>query len=104
MDPKRPTEVVNVRVIAAGLTAKPTLPFVKPKRASRPRPATRRPGRFGGRAVSMAFYRWEALEPGARATGPAVITGGEATIVVPPKFAFSVDGFGNVVITSGPRR
>jgi len=104
MDPKRPTEVVNVRVTAAGLTAKPTLPFVKPRRASRPRPATRRPGRFDGRAVSMAFYRWEALEPGARATGPAVITGGEASIVVPPNFAFTVDGFGNVVITSGPRR
>jgi len=98
MDPKRPTEVVNVRVTAAGLTAKPTLPFVKPRRASRPRPATRRPGRFDGRAVSMAFYRWEALEPGARATGPAVITGGEASIVVPPNFAFTVDGFGNVVI------
>jgi len=104
MDPKRPTEVVNVRVTAAGLTAKPTLPFVKPRRASRPRPATRRPGRFDGRAVSMAFYRWEALEPGARATGPAVITGGEASIVVPPRFTFRVDGFGNVVITSGPRR
>jgi N-methylhydantoinase A/oxoprolinase/acetone carboxylase beta subunit len=104
MDPKRPTEVVNVRVTAAGLTAKPTLPFVKPRRASRPRPATRRPGRFDGRAVSMAFYRWEALEPGARATGPAVITGGEASIVVPPNFAFTVDGFGNVVMTSGPRR
>ena len=98
MDPKRPTEVVNVRVTAAGLTAKPTLPFVKPRRASRPRPATRRPGRFDGRPVSMAFYRWEALEPGARATGPAVITGGEASIVVPPRFTFNVDGFGNVVI------
>jgi N-methylhydantoinase A/oxoprolinase/acetone carboxylase beta subunit len=104
MDPKRPTEVVNVRVTAAGLTAKPRLPFVKPKRTSRPRPATRRPGRFDGRAVSMAFHRWESLEPGARASGPAVITGGEASIVVPPKFTFSVDGFGNVVITSGPRR
>jgi N-methylhydantoinase A/oxoprolinase/acetone carboxylase beta subunit len=98
MDPKRPTEVVNIRVTAAGLTARPTLPFVKPKRAARPRPATRRPGRFDGRAVSMAFYRWEALEPGARATGPAVITGGEASIVVPPNFAFRVDGFGNIVI------
>lgn len=52
----------------------------------------------------MAFYRWNALESGARAVGPAVITGGEASIVVPPKFTFSVDGFGNVVITSGPRR
>ena len=100
MDPKRPTEVVNVRVTAAGLTAKPTLPFVKPRRARRPQPATRRPGRFDGRAVSMAFYRWDALEPGARAIGPAVVTGGEATVVVPPRFAFAVDGFKNVIVTS----
>jgi len=27
-----------------------------------------------------------------------VITGGEATIVVPPRFRFHVDGFGNIVI------
>ncbi len=103
MDPKRPTEIVNVRVTAAGLTSKPKMPFAKPRRVIRPRPVARRPGRFDGRAVSMAFYRWEALEPGARASGPAVITGGEASIVVPPKFSFSVDGFGNVVIRSGPR-
>jgi len=98
MDPARPIEVVNVRVTAAGLTSKPTLPFVKPRRVAAPKPAARRPGRFAGRAVSMAFYRWEALAPGARARGPAIVTGGEATIVVPPKFEFSVDGYGNVVI------
>ena len=34
------------------------------------------------------------LAPGARGRGPAVITGAEATVVVPPRFAFGVDGFG----------
>ena len=45
----------------------------------------------------MAFYRWPTLAPGAARAGPAVITGAEATVVVPPAFAFRVDGFGNVV-------
>jgi N-methylhydantoinase A/oxoprolinase/acetone carboxylase beta subunit len=98
MDPARTIEVVNVRVTAAGLTAKPKLPFVKPRRATPPKPASRRPGRFDGRAVTMALYRWDALEPGARARGPAIVSGGEATVVVPPKSVFSVDGYGNVVI------
>jgi N-methylhydantoinase A/oxoprolinase/acetone carboxylase beta subunit len=100
-DPARPTEVVNVRVTAAGVTEKPRLPFVKPRRVTRLTAAARRPGRFGGRAVTMAFFRWETLAPGARGKGPAVITGGEATAVVPPGFVFKVDGFGNIVIRAG---
>jgi N-methylhydantoinase A/oxoprolinase/acetone carboxylase beta subunit len=93
----RPTEVVAVRVKATGVTAKPRLPFAKPRRVSRPVPAAVRPGRFGGRSVKVSFYQWESLEPGARASGPAVVTGGEATIVVPPGFTFHVDGFRNVI-------
>jgi N-methylhydantoinase A/oxoprolinase/acetone carboxylase beta subunit len=93
----RPTEVVAVRVKATGVTAKPRLPFAKPRRVSRPAPAAVRPGRFGGRSVKVSFYKWESLEPGARASGPAVVTGGEATIVVPPGFTFHVDGFRNVI-------
>jgi N-methylhydantoinase A/oxoprolinase/acetone carboxylase beta subunit len=94
---ERPTEVVAVRVKATGVTTKPRLPFTKPPRVSRPLPAAVRSGRFGGRSVKVSFYKWESLEPGARASGPAVVTGGEATIVVPPEFAFRVDGFRNVI-------
>jgi N-methylhydantoinase A/oxoprolinase/acetone carboxylase beta subunit len=35
--------------------------------------------------------------PGHAASGPAVITGAEATAVVPPGFRFRIDGFGNIV-------
>jgi len=45
-----------------------------------------------------AFYRWDDLAPGARAAGPSVVTGNEATVVIPPGFRFRVDGFGNVII------
>jgi N-methylhydantoinase A/oxoprolinase/acetone carboxylase beta subunit len=96
-DRSRPTEVVNVRVVASGITAKPRLPFRRPRKTFRPKPDAVRRGRFDGRAVDVAHYRWTELEAGARARGPAVITSGEATAVIPPGFSFSVDGFGNVI-------
>ena len=99
-NPSRATEVVNVRVTASGVTTKPRLPFARAKRAFAPKPSDRRPGRFGGKPVMVNFHRWEDLAPGAAGAGPTVITGGEATAVVPPGFRFSVDGFGNVVAKS----
>jgi N-methylhydantoinase A/oxoprolinase/acetone carboxylase beta subunit len=95
----RPTEVVNVRVRASGLTEKPTLPFRRVRRTTTPAPVAVRPGRFDGRPARTAFFRWNDLVPGARARGPAVVTGGEATVVVPPRFTFRIDGFGNVIVT-----
>jgi len=97
-NPNRPTEVVAVRVRAAGITDKPALPRGRAQRST-PKPAAVRKGRFNGRDVKIASFRWDDLAPGARATGPAVITGGEATVVVPPKVRFAVDAFGNVVLT-----
>ena len=97
-NPDRPLEVVAVRLKAAGLTEKPALPFEKPKRTWRPRPARTGAGRFGGKSVRVAFYRWPDLGPGAEAAGPAVVTGAEATAVVPPGCRFRVDGHGNVVL------
>ena len=95
----RALEVVAVRVRAAGTTQKPKLPFTKPHRAFRPAPAQKRPGRFGGKSHAVASYRWADLVPGATAPGPAIVTGPEATAVVPPGFRFSIDGFGNILVT-----
>jgi N-methylhydantoinase A/oxoprolinase/acetone carboxylase beta subunit len=97
-NPQRATEVVAVRVRAAGITAKPRLPFVRSRRRTTPKPDSRRPAIFGGSKVRTAHYRWPSLVPGSGARGPAIITGAEATAVVPPGFAFSVDGFGNVIV------
>jgi N-methylhydantoinase A/oxoprolinase/acetone carboxylase beta subunit len=96
--PARPAEVVAVRVRAAGVTDKPRLPFTRVRRSSTPRAIARRPGRFDGRMTPVAFFRWPDLSPGARARGPAVITGAEATVVVPLGCGFAVDGYGNVLI------
>jgi len=96
-DPLRPTEVVNLRVKASGITDKPNLPYTNP-RPAQAEPVTVRPAWFGGRQWPTAYYRWDNLSPGSHARGPAVIAGGEATIVVPPQFGFRLDGFGNVII------
>jgi N-methylhydantoinase A/oxoprolinase/acetone carboxylase beta subunit len=96
-NPARPAEIVNVRVRASGLTRHPKLPKAR-ERDAPATPASRRSARFDGQAWKTAFYRWEKLTPGERASGPAVVTGGEATAVVPPGGAFRVDGFGNLII------
>jgi N-methylhydantoinase A/oxoprolinase/acetone carboxylase beta subunit len=102
-NPDRAVEVVAVRVRAAGITDKPSLPFTRPRRLAKPKPAAIRPGRFDGRDQKIAFYRWPDLAPGHTAPGPAVITGAEATAVVPPRHRFHIDGFGNVIINREPR-
>jgi N-methylhydantoinase A/oxoprolinase/acetone carboxylase beta subunit len=95
----RPTEVVAIRVIATGVRRKPRLSFRRPRRRFVPKAHDRRSGRFDQRAIAVSFYRWDALEPGAEASGPAVVTGPEATVVVPPGWRFRIDGFQNVVAT-----
>jgi N-methylhydantoinase A/oxoprolinase/acetone carboxylase beta subunit len=98
-NPARAAEVVAIRVRAAGVTEKPTWPFRRPTRRTSPRPASIAAGRFDGRSFRVALHRWPDLEPGAAGRGPAVITGAEATAVIPPGFRFRIDGFGNVIAT-----
>ena len=93
----RAVEVVNLRVVATGLATKPTLPRAKQLRASTPKPVAVRPARFHGKSWKTPTYQWEQLAAGARAKGPAVIMGAEATAVVPPGWAFHVDRQGNVI-------
>ncbi|HET9370064.1 MAG TPA: hydantoinase/oxoprolinase family protein, partial [Vicinamibacterales bacterium] len=102
-NPQRPAEVVNIRVHATGVTEKPPLPKARALRRSTPKPSGVRPGRFGGRDVRVSFYRWADLPVGSAGAGPAVISGGEATVVVPPRFQFEIDRFGNVILKGAAR-
>jgi N-methylhydantoinase A/oxoprolinase/acetone carboxylase beta subunit len=101
-NPSRPVEVVTLRVVAAGRTAKPALPC---EDAPRTAAASYRvqEARFDGALVPTGFFRWGELTPGAAAKGPAVVTGGEATAVVPPGFQFRLDAFGNLIATRSVR-
>lgn len=96
-NPRRPAEVVNLRVTATGLTRKPQLPRQAMNRQKAAEPAHTASARFAGRVVPTRFYRWESLGPGSVADGPAVVAGGQATAVVPPGFSFRIDEFGNLV-------
>jgi N-methylhydantoinase A/oxoprolinase/acetone carboxylase beta subunit len=96
-NPDRAVEVVNIRVVASGRAAKPRLPRARTLRKSTPVPVATRRARFGGRVWKTSTYQWEELAAGARARGPAVIMGAEATAVIPPGWAFHVDRQGNVI-------
>jgi N-methylhydantoinase A/oxoprolinase/acetone carboxylase beta subunit len=63
-----------------------------------------REARFDGVAVPTRFFRWGELIAGAAGDGPAVVSGGEATAVVPPGFGFRLDAFGNLIVTRAPGR
>lgn len=96
-NPDRSVEVVNLRVVASGKADKPRLPRARVMKTSTPLPVATRTARFGGRSHKTATYQWEKLAAGARANGPAVIMGAEATAVIPPGWAFHVDRQGNVI-------
>jgi len=100
-NPARATEVVAVRVRGTGVTDKPKLPASRVRRGTRAQPARTGRGRFAGRAHQVGFFSWDDLAPGAHAAGPAVITGGEATVVIPPDFGFRVDRHRNVIAAIG---
>jgi N-methylhydantoinase A/oxoprolinase/acetone carboxylase beta subunit len=102
-DPRRAIEIVTLRVVAAGRTAKPALPRTPPAGdPSTATPSRVREARFDGRLVATACYRWDDLPPGAAAEGPAIVASGEATAVVPPGFRFHVDDRRNLVATRVP--
>ncbi len=96
--PQRPTEIVNLRLKAVGVTDKPLISrHVKPP--SRPLSRTDvRKGWYEGAACQLAVYRWETLVPGNGTIGPAVIAGAQATAFVAPGFRFDVDASRNIVV------
>jgi N-methylhydantoinase A/oxoprolinase/acetone carboxylase beta subunit len=102
--PARPTEVVNLRVKAIGRTSKPSLPVAPRAEESPAAPTDVRPAHFAGRQHKTAFFRRDALLPGHLGRGPAVLTGGEATTVVPPGFSFRVDPYSNILMSRVTRR
>ncbi|MCR4340474.1 MAG: hydantoinase/oxoprolinase family protein [Gemmatimonadaceae bacterium] len=100
-NPKRPAEVVNLRVRATGLTDKPSLPRDDERSSARVPPVRVRPACFDGAEVATAVYHHGDLPAGTTLAGPAVVIGKEATTVIPPAFRLRVDGFGNLIATRG---
>ncbi|MBI4161787.1 MAG: hydantoinase/oxoprolinase family protein [Acidobacteria bacterium] len=93
----RPVEIVNLRVRGIGLARKPAI--ARARLDSRRRladPAGERTLRYRGERLRGAVYRREALRPGDRLRGPAVVTEYSATLFLAPGFHCQVDPFGNL--------
>lgn len=95
-----PVEIVNARLRARGVTAKPEFPEIP--RGSEDPPADALWGRrriiFDGLAADTGIIKRERLLCGNRIEGPAILTEYSATTVIPPFARAEVDGYGNLAV------
>ncbi len=105
-----PVEIVNLRVRAIGQVTPPPLVAEQdqgdaPSLSKGPDPSgallEKRNVLFAQGKLSTPLYRGEALQPGNRLTGPAVIVRSDTTILLSPSDQASVDKFGNLLIEVG---
>jgi N-methylhydantoinase A/oxoprolinase/acetone carboxylase beta subunit len=93
----RVTEVVNVRVSATGITRKYTFPSSPAQPQPLPAAIATRLAWFEGDWRDTAIYSSEHLQPGMQGAGPAILTGGQSTVVIPPSFGFRIDNIGSLI-------
>ena len=95
-----PVEVVNLRLTAIGETDKPLIQALPVVGADASEAFTvQNPVIFEGETLPTGFYRREALRPGNRIVGPAIVTEFSATTVIPPDFSAVVDAYQNLILT-----
>lgn len=102
-DAARPLELVNLRLrmVAAGAPYAPARRELTVGDGSAGSYAERDVFHHG-RFFPSRFYRRDALVPGDRIDGPAMITEYTSATALPPDCTALVDGFGNLIITIGP--
>ncbi|MGB2800557.1 MAG: hydantoinase/oxoprolinase family protein [Dehalococcoidia bacterium] len=94
-----PMEVVNARLIATGITRKPELRKAQPSMQALPPDALtdKRASFFDSTGwIETPIYSRDALLPGNRLGGPAIVEQYDATTVVPPRWNATVDDFSNL--------
>jgi len=94
-----PIEVVNARLIATGITRKPTLRKAQPSMQALSSDALtgKRAAFFDSTGwIETPIYFRDALLPGNRLAGPAIVEQYDATTVVPPGWNATVDDFSNL--------
>ena len=89
-----PLEVVTLRVTA---TVEGTSPDISHEGSRNAQTGTRE-AYFEGNARETAVYDREALSVGQALTGPAILEGGESTVVLPPAWTASVDERGTLTM------
>jgi N-methylhydantoinase A len=98
-----PVELVNVRVRATRLTEKPAAELVVVREGADASIAWRgeRLALVGGAFATTPVYAWESLPAGAALDGPVLIDAADTTVVVPPRWRATVDGWRNVLLRMG---
>ncbi len=101
-DGATPIELVNLRLVAVGLTDKPKF-AEEPRQAPDPSPAfkTRRAVYLpeDGRFAEIAVYDGDRLMHGHEFAGPAIVETAVTTIFVPPQCRLAVDKLGTCVLS-----
>ena len=95
-----PVEAVNLRLTATGETDNPPIQSVPLADTDASEALTvQNPVIFEGEVLPTNFYRREALRPGNRIAGPAIVIEFSATTVIPPNFSAVVDVCQNLILT-----
>jgi N-methylhydantoinase A/oxoprolinase/acetone carboxylase beta subunit len=96
-NPTRATEVVTIRLNAAGITKKHALPSRDANSKPIVAPLSRDPVWFHGGWTETPAYSRQSLLPGMSGNGPAIIFGTDSTVVITPAFRFTIDGTGTLI-------
>ena len=98
-DKSRSTEIVSLRVRAAGITDKPRLKRSAPTRRRKVEPSHTEMVYLTERATKVPVYLRDSLSAGASFRGPAIITEYSSTTLVPAGRTIDVDPWMNLIIT-----
>ena len=98
--PKKPMEIVNLRLKVIGKTEKPSLPYESGKKRKAPKTAISKITRcyWNGTWENVPVFQREFLKPGHSFSGPAVVVEYSSTTVVSADFTARVDGYFNLIL------
>lgn len=97
-DREAEVELLQIRVRISGSLAAPGIEPI----AAVGRPASAKSRRFiqiGGHSHQAAVYDRSALAQGIALAGPAIVEQADTTILIPPLFTATVNGFGDLILT-----
>ena len=100
-DPGESLELVTVRLRARGVVEPPSLTADDHGESVQTARRGERPVVFDGERRATAVYDRASLPVGGEVTGPAVVEGGESTLVVHPGQTARVDDRANIVVDTG---
>jgi len=97
-DRSRPTEIVSLRVRAAGITDKPRIGRSRGRNGRHPAPSHSASVYIGRRPVRVPVHNRDELHAGVRLNGPAILAEYSSTTFIPPNWRITVDEWGNLVM------